>query len=114
MEWFSWAWARAEAAYSTWLHTPLIRRSGVKVIGAASPRFHWVESYFQAKIHDLMPDKIQKLARQESLLGVRKTVAEYLSLFFQVQGPGTLDEIDQALRKLRSPSPCKDPTAALS
>merc|ERR1711920_110346 len=113
-EWFDWSWAEADQHYQYWLKTHVLRRSSIRIETAVPVRYQWIENFFQPKFYDTMPNKLQAVIRQESLGGVRKRTVDMLFLLFQQQGPGTLDEIDYVLRRLRSPNPCKDPGAALA
>ena len=114
LQWFSWCWSIAEQHYAKWLRTHILQRADIQIETSVPVRFEWIDNHFQQRIYDALPHKIQTVVRQESLCGLRKRVVDMLYMLFQFAGPGTLDETDFILRRLRSPNPCKDPASALA
>lgn len=112
--WFNFVWDAAYAVYLRWLKASLLERSQIRCEVTLPPKYQWLDNYMAKYFHDAMPKKIQEVCRAESLHGSRKTCPQMLYLVFQHEGPGNLADRDAVLRRLRSPSVCTDPAAALT
>ena len=104
----------AERSYSQWLVTDIIHRPEVRCQMDLPVKFDWLDHHFYQTVLRTMPSKVQSTVKEDGVNQVRRRVHELIFLLMQHAGPGTAKEKQLVWEKIRTPTQCTDPAAAVA
>ena len=111
--WWRSCWTAAERSYSQWLVTDIIHRPEVRCQMDLPVKFDWLDHHFYQTVLRTMPSKVQSTVKEDGVNQVRRRVHELIFLLMQHAGPGIAKEKQLVWEKIRTPTQCTDPAAAV-